>query len=131
MVVCATSLFTKRTKDWWTYRREAFWVNDYRDPAGPRFRYPHWDNFVQEFKAMFRDPAIEEEHDKRMRNMKMANDPATVFFQKLEIEAKLAGRRDDTGRRGTMVAAVQQGVPWSLMSLDFHGNGNTQNSERA
>ncbi len=29
MVVCATSLFTKRAKDWWTYRREDFWVNDY------------------------------------------------------------------------------------------------------
>ncbi len=52
-----------------------------------------------------------------MKKMKMASDPATVFFQKLEWEAKLAGRRDDTDRRGTMVAAVQQGVPWSYTSI--------------
>ncbi len=37
MVVCTTSLFIKRAKDWWTHRHEDFWVNDYRDPAGPRF----------------------------------------------------------------------------------------------
>ncbi len=42
-----------------------------------------------------------------MKTMKMAGDPTTVFFQKLEREAKLAGRRDDTDRHGTMVAAVQ------------------------
>ncbi len=47
----------------------------------------------------------------------MAGDPATVFFQKLEREAKLAGRRDDTDRRRTMVAAVRQGVPWSYTSI--------------
>ncbi len=35
MVVCATSLFVKRAKDWWTHRREDFWVNDYHDLAGP------------------------------------------------------------------------------------------------
>ncbi len=106
MVVCATSLFIKRAKSWWTHRREDFWVNDYRDPAGPRFRYPHWDEFVREFKAMFWDPAVEEEHEKWMKNMKMGGDPTTVFFQKLEQEAKLAGRCDDTDRCGTMVAAV-------------------------
>ncbi len=52
-----------------------------------------------------------------MKKMKMAGDPATIFFQKLEREAKLAGRRDDTDRRGTMVAAVRQGVPWSYTSI--------------
>ncbi len=66
---------------------------------------------------MFQDPAVEEEHKKRMKNMKMGGDPATVFFQKLEQEAKLAGRHDDTDRRGTMVAAVRQGVPWSYTSI--------------
>ncbi len=35
-------------------------------------------------KAMFQDPTCEEEHEKRMKNMKMGGDPATVFFQKLE-----------------------------------------------
>ncbi len=117
MVVCATSIFTKRAKHWWTYRREDFWVNDYRDPAGPRYRYPHWDDFVREFKAMFRDPAIEEVHEKRMKEMKMGGDPATVFFQKLEHEAKLAGRHDDTNRHGMMVTTVRQGVPWSYTSI--------------
>ncbi len=117
MIVCATSLFLKRARDWWTHRREDFWVNDYRDLAGPRYRYPHWDDFVLEFKATFRDPACEEQHKKTMRNMKVGGDLATVFFQKLEREAKLAGRRDDTDRRGTMVAAVRQGVPWSFTSI--------------
>ncbi len=49
--------------------------------------------------------------------MKMAGDPTTFFFQKLEQEAKLAGRHDDTDRRGTMVATVRQGVPWSYTSI--------------
>ncbi len=106
MIVCATSLFIKHARDWWTHRREDFWVHDHRDPAGPRYRYPHWDEFVREFKATFRDPACEEQHEKTMKTMKMGSDPATVFFQKLEREAKLAGRRDNTDRRGTMVAAV-------------------------
>ncbi len=66
---------------------------------------------------MFRDPAVKEVHEKRMKEMKMGTDPATVFFQKLEHEAKLAGRCDDTDRRGTMVAAVRQGVPWSFTSI--------------
>ncbi len=66
---------------------------------------------------MFRDPACKEDHERKMKTMKMAGDPATVFFQKLEREAKLAGRHDDTGRRGTMVAAVRQGVSWSFTSI--------------
>ncbi len=128
MVVCATSLFIKHAKDWWTHRRKDFWVNDYRDPAGARFRYPHWDNFVLKFKATFRDPACEERHETTMKNMKMGSDPATVFFQKLEHKAKLAGRRDDTGRRGTMVAAVRQGVPWSFtLIITSIGVGILQN----
>ncbi len=117
MVVCATSLFLKRAKDWWTHRWEDFWVDDHRDPTRPRFQYPHWDDFVWEFKATFRDPACEEEHEKRMKNMKMGSNPATVFFQRLEREAKLAGRCHDTDRRSTMVAAVRQGVPWSFMLI--------------
>ncbi len=128
MVVCATSLFIKRAKDWWTHRREDFWVNDYHDPAGPRFRYPHWDDFVREFKATFRDLACEEMHETKMKTMKMAGDLATVFFQKLEREAKLAGRRDDTDCRGTMVAAVRQGVPWSYtLIITSIGVGIPQN----
>ncbi len=33
-----------------------------------------------------------ETHEKNMWEMKMGSDHATVFFQKLEREAKLAGR---------------------------------------
>ncbi len=66
---------------------------------------------------MFQDPTVEEEHEKRMKNMKMGGDPATIFFQKLEHEAKLARRRDDTNCCGTMVTAVRQGVPWSYTSI--------------
>ncbi len=47
----------------------------------------------------------------------MGGDPATVFFQKLEHKAKLAGRHNDTDRHGMMVAAVRQGVPWSYTSI--------------
>ncbi len=28
MVVFATSLFLKCTRDWWTHRNDAYWVND-------------------------------------------------------------------------------------------------------
>ncbi len=66
---------------------------------------------------MFRDPACEEMHETKMKMMKMAGDPATVFFQKLEREAKLAGRHDNTDRRGMMVAAVRQGMPWLYTSI--------------
>ncbi len=58
-----------------------------------------------------------EMHEKNMREMKMGSDHATVFFQKLEREAKLAGRRGDTDARGMMVAAVRQGVPQSFTRL--------------
>ncbi len=37
IVVCATSLFTKHAKSWWTHQCKDFWVNDYRDPTGPQF----------------------------------------------------------------------------------------------
>ncbi len=38
----------------------------------------------------FRNPAIEEVHEKRMNELCMGNDPATTYFQKLEVEVKLA-----------------------------------------
>ncbi len=95
MVVFATSHFIECARDWWTHHHENYWVNNHRDPNGPRFRYPHWDDFVWEFKKQFCDPAIEEVHKKRMKELKMGVDPTMVFFQKLEQEAKLAGRRDD------------------------------------
>ncbi len=35
IVVFATSLFLKHARDWWTHRRDAYWVNDQRDASGP------------------------------------------------------------------------------------------------
>ncbi len=55
-----------------------------------------------------------EMHEKNMREMKMGSDHATVFFQKLEREAKLAGQREDTDARGIMVATIRSGVPQSF-----------------
>ncbi len=62
-------------------------------------------------------PAMMETHKKNMRELKMGSDHATVFFQKLEREAKLAGRQEDTDVRGMMVTAVQQGVPQSFTRI--------------
>ncbi len=56
-------------------------------------------------------------NEKKMREMKMGAEPTTIFFQKLEREAKLAGRQNNTDARGTMVAAVRQGVPASYTSI--------------
>ncbi len=97
MVVFATSYFTECTRDWWTHHCEIYWVNDHHEPASPRYQYPHWKDFTQEFKQQFCDPAIEEVHEKKMRELRMGGDAATIYFQKLEQEAKLAGRWDDMG----------------------------------
>ncbi len=84
MIVFATSLFVKCTRDWWTHRREELWYHDPRDPEVMQYRYPHWDDFVPEFKKQFSDPMVMETHEKNMKEMKMGSDHATVFFQKLE-----------------------------------------------
>ncbi len=76
MVVFATSLFIKCTRDWWTHCRDDYWVNDFQDPSRPQFRYPHWNDFILEFKRQFCDPAVEEVHERRLKEMKMGNDPA-------------------------------------------------------
>ncbi len=41
-----------------------------------------------------------------MKELQMGTDAATVYFQKLEREATLANRRDDTDARGAMVTAL-------------------------
>ncbi len=69
---------------------------------------------MKEFRKQFSNPTMMETHEKNMRKLKMGSDHATVFFQKLEQEAKLAGRQGDTDMHGMMVAVVQQGVPQSF-----------------
>ncbi len=72
---------------------------------------------MKQFKKQFSDPAVMEMHEKNMQEMKMGSDHAMVFFQKLEQEAKLAGRCEDTDARGMMVATVRQGVPQSFTRI--------------
>lgn len=67
-----------------------YWSNDPHDHKTPHYHYLHWDNFVREFKEQFHDPTIKEVYEKRMGELKMAGDVATVYFQKLKREAKLA-----------------------------------------
>lgn len=117
MVVFATSHFKDHAEDWWTHRRKDLWIHDYRDAEGPQYHYPHWDDFVREFREQFCDHTVKEQHEKRMKELRMGSDPATIYFQKLERKASLAGQRDDTGPRGHMVAALCAGVPNSFMSI--------------
>ncbi len=65
----------------------------------------------------FRDPTIKEVHENKMKELKMGGDAATIYFQKLEWEAKLANRCDDTGPQGAMVTTLRQGVPTSYTSF--------------
>ncbi len=67
-------------------------------------------SFCELVKERFRDPAVEEVHEKKMGELKMTG-TAIHFFQRLEREAKLAALLHDTGPRGSMVRAVRQGVP--------------------
>ncbi len=113
MIVSAASLLEGVAQDWWVDHRETYLYTP--DPADDdddlvRYRYPEWTTFCELIRERFRDPAVEEVHEKRMGELKMTG-TAVQFFQKLEREAKLAALLHDTGPRGTMVRAVRQGVP--------------------
>ncbi len=113
MVVSAASLLEGVAQDWWVDHRETYLYTpdpDDDDDDLVRYRYPDWTTFCDLVRARFRDPAVEEVHEKRMGELKMTG-TAVQFFQKLEREAKLAALLHDTGPRGSMVRAVRQGVP--------------------
>ncbi len=113
MVVSAVSLLEGVAQDWWVNQRDLYLYTpdpDDDDDDLVRYRYPSWADFCDLVKERFRDPAVEEVHEKRMGELKMTG-TATHFFQRLEREAKLAALLHDTGPRGTMVRAVRQGVP--------------------
>ncbi len=111
MVVSAVSLLEGVAQDWWVNQRDLYlYTPDPDDDDVVRYRYPSWADFCNLVKERFRDPAVEEVHEKRMGELKMTG-TATHFFQRLEREAKLATLLHDTGPRGTMVRAVRQGVP--------------------
>lgn len=106
MVSFTAGLLEGHVQDWWVHLREGYWwvpddINDL-----PQYRYPSWETFCNLVRERFHDPAIEEVHEKKMRELKMADDSAPLYFQKLERKAKLAGHRHDTGHCGTMVTAV-------------------------
>ncbi|PBL04535.1 hypothetical protein ARMGADRAFT_1070980 [Armillaria gallica] len=120
-IVLLTSLLEGDAEDWWVHKRPDYWHiphwNDADFNQGPRYRYPDWVTFIWEFHEEFRDAAVEETHERKMGEIKMAGKTATKFFREIEREAKLANRREDTGPCGTMVRAVRQGIPGSYARI--------------
>ncbi|SJK99913.1 uncharacterized protein ARMOST_03224 [Armillaria ostoyae] len=94
-VAFAAFYFEGLTKNWWVHKRQEFWSNSDWDGESAHFRYLSWQEFVGLLTAQFHDPTIEEVYEKRMFNLWMSKGPAITYFQKLEIEAKKAGRRGD------------------------------------
>ncbi len=101
MVVFATSLLEGTAQDWWVHLQDSYWYtphhnndnNDYN--AGPRYQYPSWEAFIEIFHEQFRDPVIEEIHETEMGELRIGNQPAHIYFQKLEQIAKLVNQWDD------------------------------------
>ncbi len=92
MVVFAASHFEGSVQDWWVHHWESYWTKDEGNDELPWYCYPSWGDFMDQVKKQFCDSAIKEVHEKRMNELRMGSNPATVYFQKLEQEAKLAGR---------------------------------------
>lgn len=123
MIVFLTSHLKGDAQDWWVHCQDDFWyilpklefgaedaeIMDYN--VGPRYQFPEWDMFVEEFCEQFRDPAIELVHEKRMGELRMGSDPAHLYFWKLEREAKLVNQLADKTDRGTLIWAVRKGIP--------------------
>ncbi|PBK62838.1 hypothetical protein ARMSODRAFT_895266 [Armillaria solidipes] len=94
-----------------------YWTTSPINTAPPRFRYPTWGEFINTVNTQFRDPAVEEVHEHKMFDLRMGNNPATKYFQKLEEEAIQAGRRNKTGPRDLMVRAIRLRVPSDYTSF--------------
>ncbi|SJL16834.1 uncharacterized protein ARMOST_20363 [Armillaria ostoyae] len=91
MVSFAISFFKGPAKDWWVYKRQEFWSHNGWDTVPAWFQYLEWEEFIEIINTQFQDPMIEEVYEKRMFDLWMGNMAATLYFQKLEEEAKLAG----------------------------------------
>ncbi|SJL05370.1 uncharacterized protein ARMOST_08737 [Armillaria ostoyae] len=109
MIPFATSLFDGAAKTWWVHERLKYWSGT--GPPPHRFRYPTWEEFINNVNEQFRDPAAMEVQEKKMFELRMGSGPATTFFQELEVLATKAGRRHDIDARGLMVKATRLGVP--------------------
>ncbi|SJL08164.1 uncharacterized protein ARMOST_11527 [Armillaria ostoyae] len=90
MIPFATSLFDGAVKTWWVHERLKYWSGT--GPAPQRFRYPTWEEFINDVNSQFRDPTAMEVQEKKMFDLRMGNGPATTFFQELEVLATKAGR---------------------------------------
>ncbi|PBK75379.1 hypothetical protein ARMSODRAFT_970049 [Armillaria solidipes] len=66
MTTFAASYLEGPAKDWWVYQRTDFWTTTDWDNEPARFRLPNFEKFVGLLTAQFRDPAIEEVHQKKM-----------------------------------------------------------------
>ncbi|SJL04702.1 uncharacterized protein ARMOST_08072 [Armillaria ostoyae] len=120
MIPFATSLFDGAAKTWWVHERLKYWSGT--GPAPHRFRYPTWEEFINNVNEQFRDPAAMEVQEKKMFELRMGSGPATTFFQELEVLATKAGRRHDVDPRGLMVKATRLGVP-SYYTTTITGQG--------
>ncbi|PBK62296.1 hypothetical protein ARMSODRAFT_980764 [Armillaria solidipes] len=83
MVTFAASHLEGPAKDWWVYARADFWAPDQWGNENARFRLPNFEEFVGLLTAQFRDPAIEEVHEKKMYELRMGNGAATTYFQEI------------------------------------------------
>lgn len=83
--------------------------------GGPPERHPNPDHFSIPHLPNYNPP----DHSPldRMKELKIGSNPVTLYFQKLEIEVKLAGQRNDMRDCGAMVMAIRQGVPASYTSI--------------
>ncbi|SJL08322.1 uncharacterized protein ARMOST_11685 [Armillaria ostoyae] len=120
MIPFATSLFDGAAKTWWVHEQLKYWAGT--GPAPHRFRYPTWEEFINDVNNQFRDPAAMEVQEKKMFDLRMASGPATSYFQELEVIATKAGRQHDMDARGLMVKAVCLGVP-SYYTTTITGQG--------
>ncbi|PBK71051.1 hypothetical protein ARMSODRAFT_1017817 [Armillaria solidipes] len=108
MIPFATLLFDRLTKDWWVHKQQEYWAMSITDPTPARFHYPTWEELIGTINDQFRDPAVEEVHEKKMFDLCMSNGPATTYFQELEKEATQARV---PGSYITFIANVGENIP--------------------
>ncbi|PBK60265.1 hypothetical protein ARMSODRAFT_1026658 [Armillaria solidipes] len=91
MTTFTASYLEGPAKDWWVYQHTDFWTTDAWGTEPARFRLLNFKEFVGLLTAQFRDPTIEEVHEKKMFELRIGSGAATTYFQELEKLAKLAG----------------------------------------
>ncbi|PBK71780.1 hypothetical protein ARMSODRAFT_973358 [Armillaria solidipes] len=118
MTTFAASYLEGSAKDWWVYQCAVFWEASDWDDKPAQFRLLNFEEFVGLLTAQYRDPTIEEVHEKKMFELWMGNGTATTYFQELEKLAKLASRRGRTGSSGYNVP--QTYMQWKACIIAMH-----------